>query len=172
MILLRCREDLQIISKKEDFFMADFVNKGWGALNTVLGSIGTAGALNPGILGNLFGGGNCNGGGANAPINRYEMELQQKIAALESSVALRDANIYNDAKALELYRYVDGKLEAVNARLAEQAVFNAASTSAQNCMAGQIAQLFGLTKLVIPNGSVCPGWGNVTVTPETPTTGA
>lgn len=146
--------------------MADFVNKGWGALNTVLGSIGTAGAT--GILGNLFGGnaGNCNGGGgANASVNRYEMELQQKIAALESGIALRDANIYNDGKVLELYRYVDGKLEAVNARLAEQAVFNAASTATQNCMAAQINQLFGLTKLVIPNGSVCPGWGNVTVTP-------
>lgn len=150
--------------------MADFVNKGWGALNTVLGAIGTAGAT--GIFGNLFGGGNCNGGGGhNAPVNRYEMELQQKIAALESGIALRDANIYNDGKTLELYRYVDGKLEAVNARLSEQAVFNAASTAAQNCMAGQIAQLFGLTKLVIPNGSVCPGWGNVTVTPAAaPTT--
>ena len=34
-----------------------------------------------------------------------------------------------------------------------------------NCMSGQIAQLFSLTKLVVPNGSVCPGWGTVTVTP-------
>ena len=155
--------------------MADFVNKGWGALNTVLGSIGTAGALNSGILGNLFGGnagnGNCNGGGGpNAPINRYEMDLQQKIAALESAVALRDANIYNDGKALEMYRYIDGKLEAVNAKLAEQAVFNAASTSVQNCMAQQINQLFGLTKLVVPNSSICPGYGNVTVTPATAAT--
>ena len=154
--------------------MAEFSSRGVGAAGLTTGIIGTSlGALNSGILGNLFGGGNCNGGGgANAPVNRYEMELQQKIAALESGIALRDANIYNDGKVLELYRYVDGKLEAVNAKLAEQAVFNAASTAAQNCMAGQIAQLFGLTKLVIPNGSVCPGWGNVNVTPEAPATGA
>jgi hypothetical protein len=37
-------------------------------------------------------------------------------------------------------------------------------------MTAQIAQLYGLTKLVIPNGSVCPGWGNVTVTPAAATT--
>lgn len=151
--------------------MADFVNKGWGALNTVLGSIGTAGAT--GVLGNLFGGGNCNGGGGhNAPVTRYEMELQQKLAAKDSEIALRDSTIFTDGKLLDLYRYVDGKLEAVNARLSEQAVFNAASTAAQNCMAGQIAQLFGLTKLIVPNSSSCPGWGNVTVTPEAPATGA
>lgn len=149
--------------------MAEFASRGVGAAGLTTGIIGTSlGALNSGILGNLFGGGNCNGGGgANSPVNRYEMEMQQKIAALESGIALRDANIYNDGKVLELYRYVDGKLEAINAKIAEQAVFNAASTAAQNCMAGQIAQLFGLTKLVIPNGSVCPGWGNVTVTPAT-----
>ena len=39
------------------------------------------------------------------------------------------------------------------------------------CMQGQIAQLYSLTKLVVPNASVCPGWGNVTITPATtPTT--
>jgi hypothetical protein len=37
-------------------------------------------------------------------------------------------------------------------------------------MQGQIGQLFGLTKLVVPNNSVCPGWGNVTITPSTTTT--
>jgi hypothetical protein len=40
-----------------------------------------------------------------------------------------------------------------------------------NCMQGQIAQLYSLTKLIVPNGSICPGCGNVTVTPATtPTT--
>lgn len=149
--------------------MADFVNKGWGALNTVLGSIGTAGAT--GIFGNLFGGGNCNGGGGhNAPVNRYEMELQQKLAAKDSEIALRDSTIFTDGKLLDLYRYVDGKLEAVNAKIAEQAVFNATATATMNCMGGQIAQLFGLTRLVVPNSSICPGFGNVTVTPAAATT--
>ena len=149
--------------------MAEFASKGWAALNTVLGSIGSAGAT--GILGNLFG--NANNCGENSAVNRYELSLQQKIAALESGIALRDANIYNDGKILELYKYVDGKIEGINGRLAEQAVFNATTTATVNCIAGQVAQLMSLTRLQIPNSSVCPGWGNVTVTPATaPTTTA
>jgi hypothetical protein len=52
-------------------------------------------------------------------------------------------------------------------------VYNATLNSTFSGISGQIAQLYGLTKLVIPNGSVCPGWGDVTVsiTPA-PTTGA
>jgi hypothetical protein len=53
----------------------------------------------------------------------------------------------------------------------QQAVYNGVNTATLNCMQGQIAQLYSLTKLIVPNGSVCPGWGNVTVTPATtPTT--
>ena len=56
--------------------MAEFAGKGWASLNTVLGSIGTAGAT--GLLGNLFNG-NCNGNGENTLVNRYEMGLENKI---------------------------------------------------------------------------------------------
>ena len=41
---------------------------------------------------------------------------------------------------------------------------NGTNTAAIGCIQGQIAQLMGLTKLVVPNTSVCPGWGNVTIT--------
>ena len=105
-----------------------------------------------------------------APVNRYEMEMQSKISDLQSQIALRDANVYNDQKLLEVYKYFDGKIEGINAKLCEQAVFNATQTSTISCMAAQIAQLYGLTKLVVPNTSVCPGWGNVTITPATAAT--
>jgi hypothetical protein len=50
-------------------------------------------------------------------------------------------------------------------------VYNATQTGAIACIQGQIAQLQGLTKLVVPNTSVCPGWGGITITPSTtPTT--
>jgi hypothetical protein len=151
--------------------MAEFASKGVAGTGLGLGIAGTAlGVINGGWLGNVFGnvGGRC---GTEAHVNRYELGLEQKIASLESGIALRDANIYNDTKMLELYKYVDGKLEGINNKLCDQAVFNATQTAAMNCMGGQIAQLYALTKLVIPNGSVCPGWGNVTVTPAaTPTT--
>jgi hypothetical protein len=152
--------------------MAEFASKGVAGTGLGLGIAGTAlGLMNNGggILGNLFGGNNhcC---GESAPVSRYELGLEQKIASLESGIALRDANIYNDSKVLELYKYVDGKLESINSKLCDQAVFNATQTAAMNCMGGQIAQLFALTKLVVPNSSVCPGWGNVTVAPSTAAT--
>lgn len=133
---------------------------------------GTAlGLLNGGLNG-ILGNGNC-GCSENHMVNRYELGQESRISKLESEIALRDANIYNDQKILELYKYIDGKLEGVNGTLATQAVYNATQTATMNCMQGQIGQLFNLTKLVVPNTSVCPGWGSVTITPSTtPTTGA
>jgi ATP-dependent exoDNAse (exonuclease V) alpha subunit len=98
-------------------------------------------------------------------VNRYELSQEQRIAKLESEISLRDANIYADKKSLELYAYVDGRMRNIESQIAAQAVHNATSDAVLGCMQGQIAQLMGLTKLVVPNTSVCPGWGNVTVTP-------
>ena len=139
-----------------------------------LGIAGTALGVMNGGLGNILGGvcGRNTGCSENTSVSRYELGLEQTIAGLKSDIALRDANIYNDQKLLEVYKYFDGKIEGINQRLCDQAVWNATQTSTITCMAGQIAQLYGLTKLVVPNTSVCPGWGNVTVTPATTTTGA
>ena len=136
-----------------------------------LGIAGTALGLLNGGLGGILGNGNC-GCSENHMVNRYELAQESRISKLESEIALRDANIYNDQKMLELYKYIDGKLEGVNGALAGQAVWNATQTANINCMQGQIGQLFGLTKLVVPNASICPGYGNVTITPSTTTTGA
>lgn len=147
----------------------DFASKGVAGAGLGLGIAGTAlGLLNGNGLGGILGGlgGGCNTGcSANMPVNRYELEQQQRISELQSQLALRDANTYNDQKLLELYRYVDGKFDGVNAAISQQAVYNATNTAALTCIQGQVAQLYGLTKLVVPNTSVCPGWGNVTITP-------
>ena len=149
--------------------MAEFASKGVAGSGLGLGIAGTAlGVLNGG-LGNLFGGWGCNNAGAacseNMAVNRYELGQETKIAELQAQIALRDANVYYDQKLLEVYKYFDGKIEGINQRLCEQAVWNATQTGTITCMAQQIAQLQGLTKLVVPNTSVCPGWGNVTITP-------
>lgn len=102
-------------------------------------------------------------------VNRYEAEQAAKIANLETEVKLRDANTYTDQKILALYQYVDGKLSGIESQICQQNVYNATNTATLNCMAGQISQLQSLTKLVIPNGSVCPGWGAATVTVSTGT---
>lgn len=153
--------------------MGEFASRGVGAAGLTTGIIGTAfGAMNSGILPNLFGTGRtgcCDS--ANMPVTRYELGQESKIAELQSQIALRDANTYNDQKLLEVYKYFDAKVEGINSRLCDQAVWNATQTATISCMGGQIAQLLSLTKLVVPNASVCPGWGNVTITPATtPTT--
>lgn len=140
---------------------------GLGIAGTALGLLAGNGGLN--LLGNNCG---CNYGcGDNAMINRYEAGQSARIAELETEVKLRDSNIYTDNKILALYQYVDGKIQNIEGQICQQNVYNATNTATINCMAGQIAQLMSLTKLVIPNGSVCPGWGDVTVTPAAaPTT--
>lgn len=152
----------------------EYTRKGQGALNTVLGAIGTAGAvglLNGGTFGNLFGGGST-GCSEDHCVNRYEAAQQARIAELETEVKLRDANTYTDAKLNDLRNYIDIKFAAVNDKLCAQAVHNATNDAVLGCLQGQVTQLMGLTKLVIPNTSVCPGWGNVTVAPATTTAGA
>lgn len=151
--------------------MAEFATKGVAGSGLGLGIAGTAlGVLNGG-LGNLLGANynNC-GCSENMAVSRYELGQESRIAKLESEIALRDANIYNDQKSLELYKYFDGEIKRIDRTLCEQAVYNATQTGAISCIQGQIAQLQSLTKLVVPNASVCPGWGNVTITPSTTTT--
>lgn len=143
-----------------------YASKGVAGTGLGLGIAGTALGVMAGGLngtGGLFGNGNY-------AYNRAEAEKDARIAALETEVKLRDSNIYTDGKILELYKYVDGKFSAVEGELCQQRVYNATNTAAIGCIQGQIAQLMALTKLVIPNGSVCPGWGNVTVAPATTTT--
>ena len=90
--------------------------------------------------------------------------------AVASQIALRDANIYSDQKLVEVYKDLSARINGLEEVVNAQAVYNATNTATINCIQGQVAQLFGLTKLVVPNTSVCPGWGNVTITPSTTTT--
>jgi hypothetical protein len=146
--------------------MAEFSSRGIGNAGLTTGIIGTSlGALNSGILGNLFGGNaNC-GCSENNLVNRYELQMQHDLAAKDGEIALLKSNIYVDGKIADVYERLNTKIGVIENQLCEQKVYNAAQTAAMNCMGSQIAQLFALTKLVVPNSSVCPGWGNVTVTP-------
>lgn len=149
----------------------DFASKGVAGAGLGLGIAGTAlGVMAGGLNGaGLFGVRNANAG--YDTVSRYEQQQAARIAELETEVKLRDSNIYTDSKILELYKYVDGKFAVVEHELCDQRVYNATMNGAISCIQGQIAQLQALTKLVIPNASVCPGWGNVTVTPAAaPTT--
>ena len=127
--------------KSTDGYDVKVPSKGATDYAVVGGSLGIASflGLNAGnILGNgcgggLFGGGwNRNGSGSccDVPVTRYEMAMEQQLAAKDSRIALLEANTYQDQKSLELYRYIDGKLNDINATLAAQAVTNTSFNSA------------------------------------------
>jgi hypothetical protein len=151
------------IHERGNKIMAEFASAGKGNAALTTGIIGTAlsGLLATGGLGNgLLNMGNartavgcCN---EDHLVNRYEAGQDQKIAALETQVALRDSNIYTDQKLLEVYKYFDGEVKRIDKSICDQAVYNAANNATVNCIAGQIAQLMGLTKLIVPSSSVCP----------------
>lgn len=168
-------------------------SQGQGNLNTVLGSVGAGSALfGNGWLGNLLGGlGNCNNNrGCNngcydagdMAVSRYEAGMMNMLAYKDSEIANLKSSIYTDQKIVDVYTALAGMIKEVATEVRnnkdcqehvnrEQAVYNGVNTATLQCLQGQVAQLFGLTKLVVPNGSVCPGWGNVTITPATaPTT--
>lgn len=108
----------------------------YGTVGASLGIASFLGLNANNILGNGCGGGlfgnrgNCGCSPADMPVTRYEMAMQNEIAAKDSKIALLEANTYNDQKTLELYRYIDGKLNDINANLAAQAVRNQAFNDA------------------------------------------
>lgn len=116
--------------KTSDGYDVKVPSQGQVTYNTVGASAGIASflGLNAANLlgGGLFGGNRMGASPADMPVTRYEMAIQQESAAKDAKIALLEANIYNDAKSLELYKYVDGKFNEINANLAGQAVKNQA----------------------------------------------
>lgn len=105
-------------------------------------------------------------------VSRYEAAQSAEIAALKADNKLRDANTRTDEKMLEVYKYVDGRLRDIEGQLCDQKVYNATNNATIGCIANQVNQLLGMTKIVIPNSSVCPGWGEAKVTVQPATAAA
>ncbi|MBR5198214.1 MAG: hypothetical protein IKW20_00115 [Bacteroidales bacterium] len=125
--------------KSSDGYEVKVPSQGEVSYGTVAGSLGIAsflglnannllGGCGNGILGGWNRNGNCNC--ADVPVTRYELAMEQQIASKDSEIALLKSNTYQDQKTLELYRYIDGKLNEINANLAAQAVTNTAFNSA------------------------------------------
>lgn len=165
--------------------MAEFASKGVAGSGLGLGIAGTAlGLLNglggmAGLAANAAGCNSCGGCcSENTPVSRYEMNQAQTIAAKDAEIGLLKADKYTDQKLSEVTAYLMGQIKDLSNEVRankdeqaginmQQAVYNATNTAAISCLQNQVAALQGLTKLVIPNSSVCPGWGAVKVTPET-----
>lgn len=119
--------------KSSDGYDVKVPSQGQVDFATVGGALGLASFA--GInAGGLFNGWGNNGWNRNAPpmggcsddhfVTRYDMGMEQRLAAKDSEIALLKANTYNDQKSLELYRYFDGKIAHIESRLAEQDVRN------------------------------------------------
>lgn len=157
----------------------EYTTRGQGNLNTVLGAVGTAAAVMPNLFnGGIFGNGCNNNCSENTVVTRYENSLVQQIAAKDSENALLRSNIYTDGKLVDVVKDYTAQINALAAQVQankdaqtavnmQQAVYNGTNTATISCIQNEIAQLQSLTKLVVPNTSVCPGWGNVNITPAT-----
>lgn len=176
----------------------EYASKATGGAGLGLGIAGTALGLLNGGLGNLFGGLGSNGmvapavaglaagmaaknSGDDSYVSRYELDQNQTIAQKDMEIAywrgqdetnrkISDAYAKLESRILGLASEVRANKEEQNGINLQQAVYNGTNTAAVGCIQAQVAQLQSLTKMVVPNSSVCPGWGNVTVAPATTTT--
>ncbi|MBD5098279.1 MAG: hypothetical protein HDT35_01800 [Clostridiales bacterium] len=121
--------------------------------------------------------------GENTPVTRYELTQAQTIAGKDAEIGLLKADKYTDQKLTEVTAYLMGQIKDLAAEVRknkdeqtgvnmQQVAYNATNSATIGCVQSQVAALQGMTKLVIPNTSVCPGWGAVKVTPEIATTPA
>lgn len=128
--------------KTHDGYDVRVPSNGQVNLNTVLGALGTAsfagldlksllgrlggGAIDTATLATLLAMAQPQRGGCSEDhcVTRYDLALEKEIASKDSEIALLKANTFQDQKTLELYKYVDSKFNAIEARLASQDVRN------------------------------------------------
>lgn len=123
------------------------------ALGIGIGALGLE-ALGGG-LGNIFGG-NRAACESDHPVSRREADMAAEIAELKSDKKLLESNIYVDAKSLELYKYIDGKLAGIEAQICQQNVVNTQVVANLSCLTNTVNMLSGLTKTIIPIDNICP----------------
>ena len=141
----------------------NFASKGVAGAGLGLGIAGTALGLlnnNGGGLGGLFGGG-CNrntscGCSEDHLVNRYELAMQQELAAKDSKISLLESNIYVDSKIADVYERLNTKIGGIESQLCGQAVVNAQVAANLSCLQNTVSVLSGLTKTVVPIDNVCP----------------
>ena len=149
---------------KTDDGLKNVASQGVGGAALGLAIPGTLAFLNQiGGIGGLFGN------------NNMSCNDTRTISALESEIAMLKAEKYTDSVGTGVYAELNKKYIELAQFIAEldkkNAVFEAVNAERISCLSGRVSAIEALTKLVVPNSSVCPGWGNVTITPATtPTT--
>lgn len=142
---------------------------GVGGAGLGLGIAGTALGLLNGGAGNILGGlfGNCGCG--------------NQTSALMAELAKEKSERYTDQVGTEVYKQfakerneTQAQISALFAAIAQMdktvSVNEAVNSERITCLSNKVNNIYDVFKLVMPNSSVCPGWGNVTITPATTTT--
>lgn len=123
-----------------------------GIIGTSLGAIASMGGL-AGLLGIAPQNSDPN----EKPVTRYEMGLIRESLAKDTEIATLKGQLYTD-----------NRIAGVQAEISAQAVWNATQEGVIRMQASQLAELYSMTKLMIPNGNVAPGWGPAFVVPGVP----
>lgn len=165
----------------------EYASRAVGNAGLTTGIIGTAG-FGLSLLGSLLGGMNPAAVAAastpscseNTGVNRFELEQAQTMANKDMEIAcwrgqdetnrkISDAYSKLESRIIELSGVVRANKDEQAGINLQQAVYNGTNTAAVGCIQEQINTLKDLTKTVVPNSSVCPGWGDATVTVSTST---
>lgn len=157
---------------------------GTGLAGVITGGIALLNTLggNGGLIGGIIGG-------------NQQTALSAMIAQKDAEIAQLKGEKYADKVGIEVHAYAEQrmnaaleKMNAIDQRLAalevaaplrekivDQQIARVADQMQCCCNASNAAiaalqaTVAQITKLVVPNDAVCPGWGNVTVTPATTT---
>lgn len=139
----------------------------WGAVGGGLGTLALANQLLSGNGGILNFGNNCNCS------RNQQCDDTRLISALESEIAKLKSERYTDNVGTGVYAEINKKYIELAQFIAAQekanAVAEAVTAERLACLTNRVTALEALTRLVVPNSSICPGWGNVTVTPAATT---
>ena len=126
-----------------------YASNGKGNLGVTLGAIGTG-------LGAMAGAGGLAG----------LLGMQRDSDPDSRSVTRYEMGLISENTLLKANQYADAKANGLQAQISNQAVWNATQEGLIRCQHEQIERLYTLTKMVVPNGNVAPGWGPVSVTPD------
>lgn len=144
----------------EEEMRSTFAGNGTKALSIIGTVLGGLGVVGDGILG---------GGNNENYVSKEAFELSMQLSDSKRENAILSAELNAEKRVSDLYNTLNNKIaaitEAQQALNQAQAVTNSMVTSALAVAQNNINQLMSLTKVVIPNSSSSPGWGDVTISP-------
>lgn len=111
-------------------------------------------------------------------VSRETFDVNQQLMRAQMDNAILSADLASEKKMVEVYNaatrrtnevrdemmgMINSLEHKVDSGFGAQSVINCQTGSAVNLLQAQVGQLYGLTKMVIPNSAVCPGWGTAEV---------